>query len=78
MVASSFKNSICMTILSEGFNENILICGGAGFIGSHLTKKFIDDGDSVTVFDNNVPILFYPATKYTLQNMDDPVWEAIS
>ena len=50
--------------------KNILICGGAGFIGSHLTKQFIDDGDSVTVFDNNVQY-FYPATKYTLQNMDD-------
>ena len=43
-----------MTKLNGVFMKNILICGGAGFIGSHLTKQFIDDGDSVTVFDNNV------------------------
>ena len=50
--------------------KRILICGGAGFIGSHLTKKFIDEGDAVTVFDNNIQY-FYPANKYTLQNMND-------
>jgi CDP-paratose 2-epimerase len=31
---------------------NILITGGAGFIGTHLTKHFADRGDTVTVFDN--------------------------
>lgn len=31
---------------------NILITGGAGFIGSHLTKYFLKKGDSVTVIDN--------------------------
>lgn len=31
---------------------NILITGGAGFIGSHLVKKFIDDGNEVYVVDN--------------------------
>lgn len=33
---------------------NILIAGGAGFIGSHLTKYFLDKNDSVTVIDNFV------------------------
>lgn len=31
---------------------NILITGGAGFIGSHLTKYFLNKNDSVTVIDN--------------------------
>lgn len=32
--------------------SRILITGGAGFIGSHLAKKCIASGDSVTVLDN--------------------------
>ena len=31
---------------------NILITGGAGFIGTHLAKHFSDRGDKVAVFDN--------------------------
>lgn len=31
---------------------NILITGGAGFIGSHLCKKFIEHGDFVICVDN--------------------------
>lgn len=30
----------------------ILVTGGAGFIGSHLCKKLIDEGDSVVCVDN--------------------------
>ncbi len=30
----------------------ILITGGAGFIGSHITKQLLDSGQSVTVYDN--------------------------
>ena len=32
--------------------KNILITGGAGFIGSNLTIKLVEKGYSVTVFDN--------------------------
>lgn len=32
--------------------KNILITGGAGFIGSHLCKYFLDHGDSVICVDN--------------------------
>jgi len=32
--------------------KKILIFGGAGFIGSHLTGRLIQDGAAVTVFDN--------------------------
>jgi len=31
---------------------SILITGGAGFIGSHLTKYFLEKNESVTVVDN--------------------------
>ncbi|MDR2313619.1 MAG: UDP-glucose 4-epimerase GalE [Spirochaetaceae bacterium] len=31
---------------------NIFIVGGAGYIGSHVTREFLDRGHRVTVFDN--------------------------
>ena len=31
---------------------NILIIGGAGYIGSHVTREFLDRGDKCTVYDN--------------------------
>jgi UDP-glucose 4-epimerase len=30
----------------------VLIIGGAGYIGSHVAREFLDQGHSVTVFDN--------------------------
>ena len=32
---------------------NILITGGTGFVGSYLTKRLVDEGATVRVFDNN-------------------------
>jgi UDP-glucose 4-epimerase len=33
-------------------HQNILVTGGAGFIGSHIVDKLIEDGYAVTVIDN--------------------------
>jgi UDP-glucose 4-epimerase len=32
--------------------NNILVTGGAGFIGSHIVDHFIENGSNITVFDN--------------------------
>jgi UDP-glucose 4-epimerase len=32
--------------------KKILVTGGAGFIGFHLTKKLLDSGADVTIYDN--------------------------
>lgn len=32
--------------------ENVVVTGGAGFIGSHLAEKRIDEGYRVTILDD--------------------------
>lgn len=36
-------------------SKKILITGGTGFIGSHLTELFVEKGYNVTVFDRYNP-----------------------
>ncbi|CAB4035521.1 UDP-glucuronic acid decarboxylase 1-like, partial, partial [Paramuricea clavata] len=38
--------------LPEGYRKRILITGGAGFVGSHLTDALMMAGHEVTVVDN--------------------------
>lgn len=61
-----------MDFSSKLENKNVLVTGGAGFIGSNLTEKLLELGAAVTVLDNfstghrhNIePFLAYP--KFTL------------
>jgi UDP-glucose 4-epimerase len=45
---------------------NVLITGGAGFIGSHLTERLLERGDDVLVIDN-----FATARRDSLPSHDD-------
>jgi UDP-glucose 4-epimerase len=36
----------------KGGTMNILVIGGAGYIGSHVTRELLDRGHTVTVYDN--------------------------
>ncbi|KAL7425434.1 hypothetical protein ACHAXH_000014, partial [Discostella pseudostelligera] len=40
------------TILPDSKRKKILITGGAGFVGSHLTDKLMMEGHEVIVLDN--------------------------
>ena len=35
---------------------NILITGGAGYIGSHTANTFLDNGHSVTIIDSLIMV----------------------
>ncbi len=49
------KQDLNLPIISKnkkiGFKPNILLIGGAGYIGTNLTKKFLELGYQVTIFD---------------------------
>ena len=45
-------------------NNKILITGGAGFLGSHLTEKLLEEGNEVLVVDN-----FFTGTKQNLAHL---------
>ncbi len=53
--------------------KKILITGGAGFIGSHLSKKLLDLGHEVICVDN-----FYTGTKQNIIHLvENPYFEVI-
>ena len=63
----SGKKQITMENLSMN-HKNVLITGGAGFIGSNLSLKLIDKGYSVTVLDNLSP---------QIHDNDSPLYKSI-
>src|SRR3990170_1896561 len=57
---------------------NVLVTGGAGFIGSHLVDTLVDKGHAVTVLDNLTPQVhperpgyLNPAAKYRFSDIRD-------
>jgi len=44
--------------------KKILVTGGAGFVGSHLCKKLLDDGNDVLCIDN-----YFTGTKKNISNL---------
>ena len=58
-------------VTSHASQKRVLVTGGAGFIGSHLTRRLLDEGHDVLVVDN-----FYSSTRRNLYNvMDEPGFE---
>lgn len=52
--------------------KNVLITGGAGFIGSNLTLKLVDKGYQITVLDN-----LSPQIHGHLPELDSPLYQSI-
>ena len=46
--------------------KNILVTGGAGFIGSHLCEKLLDEGNEVICLDN-----FFTSSKKNIEHLLD-------
>ncbi len=53
--------------------KKILITGGAGFIGSHLSKKLLNQGNEVICLDN----FFTGSKKNILEFLSNPLFELI-
>jgi len=53
--------------------KKILVTGGAGFIGSHLCKKLLNEGNEVIALDN----FFTGNKKNIIQLLDNPYFELI-
>jgi UDP-glucuronate decarboxylase len=55
------------------YTKRILITGGAGFIGSHLCKKLLDEGNEIVCVDN-----FFTGTKRNIVDlMENPYFELL-
>ena len=50
----------------SGMKKRILVTGGAGFIGSHLCKRLVEEGNDVICLDN-----FFTGAKGNIENLLD-------
>lgn len=55
------------------FNMRVLVTGGAGFLGSHLSERLLDDGHEVVCVDN----FFTESKKNVLHLRDNPNFELL-
>jgi len=54
-------------------NKKVLVTGGAGFLGSHLCERLLDQGNEVICVDN-----FFTGTKQNIAHLDgDPNFEVM-
>jgi UDP-glucuronate decarboxylase len=68
-----YTNIVLNINLKKDCMAKILITGGAGFIGSHLSKKLLDEGHEVLCLDN-----FFTGSKKNIHKlMDDKNFEII-
>ncbi len=60
-------------VLKRYFSKRILVTGGAGFIGSHLCRRLLDDGNEVICVDN-----FYTGRKANVvELLKNPYFEIL-
>jgi UDP-glucose 4-epimerase len=52
-------------------NKSILVTGGAGFVGTHLSRKLIEQGYSVRVLDLRNPTTVVPGVEYVQGDVRD-------
>lgn len=60
--------------------RRVLVTGGAGFVGSHLTERLLARGDDVTILDdfstgspeNVAPLLDHPGFRIVVDSVTDP------
>jgi UDP-glucuronate decarboxylase len=79
---TSFVIDIHRKIHIRMMTKKILITGGAGFIGSHLAKRLLDEGHEVTILDNLFTgnksnlydILDNPRCTFIIHDITQPFW----